>query len=279
MKLPVIDKPRVQAVSEKLSLPLRQGLRRTSGNVPGSNAGSSIDFQDHRPYVPGDDPRHIDWQAYARSGQYTMKLYREEVRPLVDVAVDASASMFVEEAKGRRVLELIHFCSESASRAGAALRVFWVGSSEVSVFEAGADSVIVSREDGPPAAQRVPWRMGSLRVLISDLLFPAAPSSLLMPLLSAGGRVILMIPFSASEEDPDWLGNTELLDSETGAKADHFFREGDLCRYRDAYRNHFAMWQTTARGHGVPFARVPPQGNLEEALSFSAIREGAVVLG
>jgi len=279
MKLPAIDKTRVRAVSEKLSLPLRQGLRRTSGNVPGSNAGSSIDFQDHRPYVPGDDPRHIDWHAYARSGQYTMKLYREEVRPLVDVAVDASASMFVEESKARRTLELVHFCSESALRVGAALRVFWVGSAEVSVFEPGADSLTIPAGDGPPAVDRIPWRPGSLRVLVSDLLFPAAPSSLLMPLLSSGGRVIFLIPFSASEEDPDWLGNTELLDAENGAKADHFFRAEDLRRYHDAYRNHFTIWQTTARGHGIPFARIPPQGSLEEALSFSAIREGAVVLG
>lgn len=278
MKLPAIDKTRVRAVSEKLSLPLRQGLRRTSGNVPGSNAGSSIDFQDHRPYVPGDDPRHIDWQAYARSGQYTMKLYREEVRPIVDVAVDASPSMFVEDAKAARTLELIHFCSESAMRAGATLRVFWVGGGEVSVFEPGSDSVIPAG-DTPPAVDRVPWRQGSLRVVVSDLLFPASPTSLLMPLLAAGGRVIFLIPFSDQEENPDWLGNTELLDSENGLRSDHFFRADDLRRYHDAYRNHFSMWQAATRGHGIPFARVPSGGTLEEALSFSAIREGAVVLG
>ncbi|MEX1117214.1 MAG: DUF58 domain-containing protein [Terrimicrobiaceae bacterium] len=279
MKLPSIDKTKVRAVSEKLSLPLKQGLRRTSGNVPGSNAGSSIDFQDHRPYVPGDDPRHIDWQAYARSGQYTMKLYREEVRPLVDVAVDASASMFVDAEKATRALELVHFSSESALRAGAALRVFWVGGGDVSVFEGSADSITLPVSDDPPAVQRVPWRPGSLRVVVSDLLFPASPASLLMPLLAGGGRVILLIPFSSSEEDPDWLGNTELLDVETGTRADHFFRPDDLRRYHDAYRTHFTIWQTTARGHGIPFARIPAQGSLEEALSFSAIREGAVVLG
>ena len=47
----------------------------------GSGTGSSLDFQDHRAYSPGDDPRHINWQAYARTGSYTMKLFREEVRP------------------------------------------------------------------------------------------------------------------------------------------------------------------------------------------------------
>ncbi|MGA0333468.1 MAG: DUF58 domain-containing protein, partial [Kiritimatiellia bacterium] len=60
----------------------------TQGNWAGAGVGSSIDFQDHRPYLPGDDPRYIDWAAYARSGQTIMKLYREEVRPVVDLVVD-----------------------------------------------------------------------------------------------------------------------------------------------------------------------------------------------
>ena len=107
----------MRAVAERLTLPLKVGLRRTSGNVPGAGAGSSIDFQDHRPYVPGDDPRHIDWPAYARNGQFTMKLYREEVRPLADIVLDASASMFLDEAKTRRTMELAWFCLESVLRA------------------------------------------------------------------------------------------------------------------------------------------------------------------
>src|SRR5690606_7194204 len=100
------------AVAARLTLPLKLGLRRSNGNVPGNGAGSSIDFQDHRPYVPGDDPRHIDWQAYARSGHYTMKLYREEVRPLADLVLDASPSMFFDPEKRRRTMELAWFCLE-----------------------------------------------------------------------------------------------------------------------------------------------------------------------
>ena len=56
----------------------------TQGNWLGTGLGSSVDFQDHRAYQMGDDPRYIHWAAYARTGLLTMKLYRAEVAPLVE---------------------------------------------------------------------------------------------------------------------------------------------------------------------------------------------------
>ncbi|MFM8892521.1 MAG: DUF58 domain-containing protein, partial [Planctomycetia bacterium] len=71
---------RMKAVAAVARLPLVDGGRGgAAGTVLGRQAGSSLDFHDHRLYVPGDDPRHLNWQAFARTGHYTMKLYREEV--------------------------------------------------------------------------------------------------------------------------------------------------------------------------------------------------------
>ena len=68
----------MKAAASVARLPLRSGQwSGVAGSVLGQGTGNSIDFQDQRPYLPGDDPRHINWQAYARSGQYTMKLYRQ----------------------------------------------------------------------------------------------------------------------------------------------------------------------------------------------------------
>ena len=62
---------RAREAAAALRLPFRAGLWQGQlGNWAGAGVGSSIDFQDHRPYLPGDDPRYIDWQAYARSGEY-----------------------------------------------------------------------------------------------------------------------------------------------------------------------------------------------------------------
>jgi uncharacterized protein (DUF58 family) len=272
----------MRAASERLSLPLKLGLRRTTGNVSGSGAGSSIDFQDHRPYVPGDDPRHIDWQAYARSGAYTMKLYREEVRPLADIVFDASASMFLDEEKTRRSLELAWFCLESALRSGAAVRLFSIQGSCLQPHEAAggwADLAPPAKSVPlPPELHRIPWRAASLRILISDLLYPAPPDALIPHLLAGRGRAIVLAPHCTAESDPDWLGNTELLDCEGPARRDLRFHAEDLRFYAETYRNHFDLWRTETRRHGIPLARVAAAPAFLEALSLEGVPSGAVEL-
>jgi hypothetical protein len=246
----------------------------------GAGTGSSIDFQDHRPYAPGDDPRHIDWQAYARSGQYLMKQYHEEVRPLADVVFDASPSMFLDQAKARRSLELAAFCAESAARSGAAVRMYSIIGSEVSVREPMAEWEFAPTfgQNETPDLSRIPWRAASLRIWISDLLHPAPPEALLMPLLSSRGRGVILSPQSATEGDPDWLGNTELVDCESGTLRDLRFENADLERYRAAYRHHFALWDEATRRHGIAFARVAAEVPLIEALSGESLACGAVEL-
>ena len=55
--------------------------------------GVSIDFTEYRPYSPGDDPRGVDWNVYARSDRHYLKKYRGETNTEVYLVVDASASM------------------------------------------------------------------------------------------------------------------------------------------------------------------------------------------
>ena len=55
--------------------------------------GSSLEFADFRNYVPGDDPRRIDWSIYGRVERLVMKLYEEEEDLDVGILIDCSASM------------------------------------------------------------------------------------------------------------------------------------------------------------------------------------------
>jgi uncharacterized protein (DUF58 family) len=95
------NKP-VVATADNAPDSLRSGRLVAAGEFTGSGSGASMDLQDHRAYSPGDDPRHINWQAYARTGQYSMKLFREEIRPVVDLILDASSSMFFSPEKASR---------------------------------------------------------------------------------------------------------------------------------------------------------------------------------
>lgn len=55
--------------------------------------GASVEFAEHREYVPGDDIRHIDWKVYGRSQRYYIKEYEEETNLRTEVLLDASESM------------------------------------------------------------------------------------------------------------------------------------------------------------------------------------------
>jgi len=55
--------------------------------------GQSMDFAEHRPYVPGDDPRRIDWKAYAKTERYYVKEFEAETNTNFTVLLDCSSSM------------------------------------------------------------------------------------------------------------------------------------------------------------------------------------------
>ena len=55
--------------------------------------GFSVEFAEYRPYVPGDDIKHIDWRVYSRSDRHYLKLYEEETNLSCQLVLDASASM------------------------------------------------------------------------------------------------------------------------------------------------------------------------------------------
>lgn len=64
-----------------------------SGMHRSAYKGSSIEFAEHRPYFPGDDVRHVDWRAYAKSDRLYVKEFEEETNLRCYLLVDASASM------------------------------------------------------------------------------------------------------------------------------------------------------------------------------------------
>jgi uncharacterized protein (DUF58 family) len=55
--------------------------------------GFSVEFAEHREYVPGDDIRHVDWKVYGRTGRYYLKQYEEETNLICWLLLDVSESM------------------------------------------------------------------------------------------------------------------------------------------------------------------------------------------
>ncbi len=83
---------------------LRMKLAAGANGGRKSNAkGSSVEFSDFREYLPGDDIRRIDWNAYARFDRLFVKLFMEEKEGLFRIYLDGSASMNYGE-KNKTVL-------------------------------------------------------------------------------------------------------------------------------------------------------------------------------
>ena len=64
-----------------------------TGNRKSVQKGSSMEFSDFREYMPGDDIRRIDWNAYGRLDRFYVKEYMEEKEAVVSILIDTSASM------------------------------------------------------------------------------------------------------------------------------------------------------------------------------------------
>ncbi len=273
--------------AESVSLPLRSRVwKGMAGEFAGAGSGSSLDFQDHRNYVPGDDPRHINWQAYARTGSYTMKLYREEVRPIVDIVLDVSDSMFFEEAKASRVAEIFYTIVSTALQAGAATNIHLLkGSShrqlpiEAVLSDQWFNISTELKDEHPnqaPNLESVPLRPNTIRVFISDLLFPGDANPVIRHFTQRQGSLILLCPFTQSEADPDWQGNYEFIDAESSSRHSHRIEPSVLRDYKKTYNKHFSLWHNAALKHQSPLARIPSDLDLLESLQVDAIRTGAL---
>ena len=67
------------------------------GYVAGQHAspyhGFSVEFAEHREYVPGDDIRHVDWKVWSKTDKFYLKQYEEETNLLTYLLLDTSESM------------------------------------------------------------------------------------------------------------------------------------------------------------------------------------------
>lgn len=67
--------------------------QRHPGDSRSVHLGRGLDFEESRPYQPGDDIRDMDWRTTARIGKPYLKIYREEHHPMLHMVIDRGAGM------------------------------------------------------------------------------------------------------------------------------------------------------------------------------------------
>jgi uncharacterized protein (DUF58 family) len=152
--------------------------------------GASVDFAEHRGYVPGDDIRRVDWRLYARTDRYYIKEYEADSNSNFAVLLDVSKSM----GFGTRGITKLDY-----GRLLAGCLTYLVHRQRDRVGFVAFDDDIV--EHVPPSAKHMDT---VLHVL--DRLQPSKPGNLRAPLHKMAehfGRRGVLVLISDLYEDPD----------------------------------------------------------------------------
>ena len=278
---PLIDWPAVHAAaSVRLAMP-RTPLRGRAGERLGAGTGASLEFQDYRTYAPGDDLRHVDWAAYARSELLTVRLYREEVAPRVDLALDVSRSMVVSEVKQRAFGELsaLLACACAAT----------VSDSRVITSPAAAPEPLTAPEhierfltcDVNQCAFEggaLPFRRRSVRIIVSDFLFPHDADTLISRLARESAWLAVVQLTLNEEAEPVVEGGRRLIDVEGNGEVDLVIDEAAVRDYRARFMRLRTGLSRAARRVGAPFAHVvagTPIREVAGALAAAGVVEAA----
>ncbi|MEZ5976951.1 MAG: DUF58 domain-containing protein [Planctomycetota bacterium] len=246
---------------------------RHGGGAPGARLGraqgASIEFADRRDYTPGDDVRHIDWRAYARSDQLVVRTYREEIAPRVDVLLDVSRSLATSEEKARGALDLAALWLALARDAGFAAQLHSVGDRLSRVPDEVLDRDGLAFDSATPLdaglehAASLPAE--GVRVLVSDFMTPAPPRTVLRRAFARASAGIALAVWHRDEALPPEGGAMRLVDAETGRTREVVV---DRAR-RERYLARLARWReelaAEARRLAVPFVEWIVPTDLESA--------------
>ena len=233
--------PEVRRAADTYQLGLlRVPVIGRSGELLGRSTGSSLEFQEYREYTPGDDIRHLDWAAYARSDMLMVRLYREEISPRTEILLDASKSMTSGDgAKPLVARQLTGLFALLAGALGGRPTTFVLNDDRplrplsLSELDALDRLPFDAATPLPEALDRslVTLKRQSVRIVISDFLFPHDPGTLIRQLAANASTLWIVQLLNAWEADPSPLGGRRLVDIESQAELDLLITRKTIADY------------------------------------------------
>ena len=102
--------PQTLASLEGLDLQARLVVEGyVAGMHPSPYHGFSVEFAEHREYVPGDDIRHIEWKVWSKTDKFYLKQYEEETNLLLYLLLDTSESMAYQSGRNVSKMQYAQF--------------------------------------------------------------------------------------------------------------------------------------------------------------------------
>lgn len=282
--------PGLVAKLDRLRLTVRRALGTRPGQtpMPHGSQGSGIELESYRTYTPGDDLRHLDWNAYGRLDQLLIKAFRAEREAPLHLFIDCSASMGFPESDdklGRAAALAASLAYVSVSNhdpvrvvsLSAALPRAYIASPFCRHRQAMArllDFVDELKPAGETALARgisqaaQSYPTAGVAIVLSDFLMPAREyETALGELLARGYTVSAIRLLGPGERQPETIFRRgRIVDAESGAERFVTLSPANLERYRHALANHLAALRSFCLRAGVAFAVADTAEELEESL-------------
>ncbi|MBN2406288.1 MAG: DUF58 domain-containing protein [Elusimicrobia bacterium] len=258
--------------------------------------GSSIEFAQHRQYVPGDELRYMDWKVYARSDRYYIREFEEETNLRGYNIIDTSSSMGYTSGSVTKL--------EYASYLSAAITYLMMkqrDSAGLITFSGGVNEFI------PPRNYSLHLKFIMDRL---ERLSPAGKSNFESSFNEIGKRIKkrnLLVIYSDLLEDPGVLerslkffpylkndvivfhildpeemklslsGEIEYVDLESGSS---IFTRPEVIRneYRKNFDEYLSRTEMGLRSHKIDYCRITTDMKLDHALSLFMEGRGRILL-
>lgn len=262
----VLDRA-VRRVLDRMRLSIRP--RATAGRHGGHRSpfkAAGVEFADHRPYVSGDDVRHIDWKAFARHGQLVLRQFEQERDAFVHILLDVTGSMSRGQPPKIEVAQRL-----AASFAYVGMRQF--DRARVIPFADDLEDLplairgpqdlpalekllVAAAPDGPTNFAQAIHQMavrGSPRgmvVVITDLMTPEGWADGFRHLGAMGHEIRVIHVGCAEDLNPTFNGELELCDAETDERVRLRVGKALLARYADEVKKHIDGCRESVRRAG-----------------------------
>jgi uncharacterized protein (DUF58 family) len=285
---------RAAAAYARLALGVRRGMGERLGErrFPGRPQVTGIEVESWAAYTPGEDLRHLDWNAFARLDTLVLRRFTAEREVTFDLLLDASASMGVP-ARDRKLAvacELALALATIALGSRDAVRLTVLGRAPEPVLRGRASLLRVAERLDAVAAggaldlggaltahARRAGRPGAALV-VSDLMTePGALDRGVQALRARGWELALLHVIGREELEPGRDFTRALVeDAETGETHPVALTTDVRARYQAVLAEHLAALARIADAGGALYARLPTDGSVADFVAGDLARLGLV---
>lgn len=275
---------RLKSLRLAASAPFRS---RVQGDWAAKGVGRGMEYEDRRPYSPGDDLRRVDWRAAARTDRVLVKRAQAESAMTALLLIDASLSMTAGDPSpfetAKRMAYALAFL---ALRRGDSAAVAAVGSRKPVLYARGRAGLprlerYLERLEPSPNAKFARWMRGRTGlnafgtiILLSDMLLDAEECAEGLKTMAGRGAAAHLV--SRLTEAPEPPAEASVTDIETGESRSAAWNAERSRAYNARFQAHLSRIEAECAQKRIRYARLNIEAPIE-TLFYQELRAAGIV--